>query len=69
MFTRTTEAQLSKSLKILNLRPYQAFSLLQPSKMTSLSNSRWQNRKERHPNQSTKHGDEAKRGVSERVIL
>ncbi len=43
----TTEAQLSKSLNILNLRPYQVFSLLQPSKMTSLSNLRWQNRKER----------------------
>ena len=32
------------------------FSLLQPSEMALLSNSRWQNRKER-PNRSTNNGD------------
>ena len=52
-----------KSLKIKTLPPI----LLQPSDMASLSNSRWQNHKERQK-QSTNNGDmvgKAKRDVSE----
>ncbi len=44
------------SLKPLKIRRYWAFSLLQPLDMVSLSNSRWQNSKER-PNQYTNNRD------------
>ena len=65
---KTTEAQLSKSLNIQNPpTDTDAFSLLQPSEMASLSNSRLQNREER-PSRSTNNGDiveKAKRDVRE----
>ncbi len=44
-----------KSLKIQKPSPIPAISLLQPSEMDSLSNSRWQNCKDR-PSQSTNNG-------------
>ena len=53
MSTRTTEAELSK---IKTPNRHRAFSLLQPSEIASLSNSWWQNRKERH-NRSTNNGN------------
>ncbi len=45
-----------KSLKILNPQLIQGFSLLQSSEMVSISNSRWQNRKD-HPNRFANNGD------------
>ncbi len=48
---------MQKLLIISNpLGRYRAFSLLQPTKMGSLSNSRWKNCKE-SPNRSTNNGD------------
>ena len=65
---KTTEAQLSKSLNIQNPpTDTDAFSLLLPSEMASLSNSRLQNNKER-ANRSTNNGDmveKAKRDTKE----
>ncbi len=72
MYLILKETQLSKNhsiSKILLARIHRAFSHLLPSKMASISNSRWQNHKERS-NRSTNNGfrvDKDKRDVSEWV--
>ncbi len=58
-----------QNLKFKTTHRYRTFSLLRPSRMTSLSNSRWQNFKER-PTQSTNNRnmvEKAKRDVSESI--
>ncbi len=55
-----------KSLKFNNPHRYRALPLLQPSEITSLSNSRWQKRKERpnRPKNKGGMGEKAKLPVS-----
>ncbi len=52
-----------KSLNIQNPHRNRAFLLLQPTEMASLSNSGWQNRKERQ-NRSSINGDIVERDVN-----
>ena len=47
---------LENHLKFKTRNRYRAFSLLKPSEMAFLTNSRWQNRKERS-NRPTSNGD------------
>ncbi len=66
MSTKTTKAEISKSFKLQKPHRYQVFSLLQPSVMALLSNSRWHNHKERFTNNGDM-AEKAKRPVSEQV--
>ena len=59
MFSNKNISRSTRSLKIQYHSPVPGILLLRPSERAFLSNSGWQNRKER-PNRTTKNGDMTK---------